>query len=190
MANPFSWWCLDHGAPANGLPSDPGAPLREAPTAAMASILLDRGAGVKYTGALHAAVIGKDDADVLPLMSLLLDHGIDVNEVRYEGWIKLPRLYWTNDDDATALHIAAEEVSVERAKLLVERGADLGKKTKDGWTARDLAQLDRKENVKAYLEDVMRQRGMEFKEIDEKKLEEEYYADGRERYEDDFARRE
>ena len=36
----------------------------------------------------------------------------------------------------------------------------------------------------------MRQKGMEVREVDEKKLEEEHYADGGTRYEDDFARRE
>lgn len=50
----FLKWFLDHGAPINGLPSGPGAPLRKAPTATIASYLSIRGAVVKYTSALHA----------------------------------------------------------------------------------------------------------------------------------------
>lgn len=165
-------WFLDHGAPANGLPSDPGAPLRKAPNATMASYLLERGAVVKHTSALHAAVIRENDADALPLMNLLLDHGIDINELQYEGRDKLPREAGLSDH-GTALHEAAAEGSVERAKLLVERGADLGKRSRYGYTARDRAQLEKEEAVKTYLENVMRQRGMEVRELDEEDDEEE-----------------
>ena len=174
-------WFLDHGAPVNGLPSNPGAPLRDAPNATIASHLLDHGAVVKYTSALHSAIFFENDADALPLMSLLLDHGIDIDELEYEGRDKLPREA-AHSDHATALYVAAQEGSVERAKLLVERGADLGKKSKNGYTARDHAQLERQEDVKAYLEDMMRQRGMEVKELEE----EEEEVDG---YNDDYARR-
>ena len=165
-------WFLDHGAPVNGLPSDPGAPLRKAPTATMASYLLSRGAVVKYTSALHAAVARENDADALPLINLLLDHGIDVNELEYEGRDKLPREAGLSDH-GTALHVAATEGSVERAKVLVERGADLEKKSRYGYTARDRAQLEKKEDVKTYLENVMRQRGMEVSELDEEEEDEE-----------------
>ena len=159
-------WFLDHGAPVNGLFSDPGAPLRKAPTATMASYLLSRGADVKYTSALHAAVARESDADALPLIKLLLDNGIDINELEYESRDRLPREAGLRDH-GTALHVAAKEGSVERAKVLVERGADLGKKSRYGYTARDRAQLEKKEDVKTYLENVMRQRGMEVRELDD-----------------------
>ena len=165
-------WFLDHGAPVNGLPSDPGAPLRKAPTATMASYLLSRGAIVKYTSALHVAVARENDADALALINLLLDHGIDINELEYEGRDKLPRGAGLSDH-GTALHVAATEGSMERAKVLVERGADLGKKSRYGYTARDRAQLEKKEDVKTYLENVMRQRGMEVRELEEEDDEEE-----------------
>ena len=164
-------WFLDHGAPVNGLPSDPGAPLRKAPTATMASYLLNRGAVVKYTSALHAAVARENDADALPLINLLLVHGVDINELEYEGRDKLPREAGLSDH-GTALHVAAKEGSVERAKVLVERGADLEKKSRYGYTARDRAQLEKKDDVRTYLENVMRQRGIEVRELDEEEEEE------------------
>ena len=165
-------WFLDHGAPINGLPSDPGAPLRKAPTAIIASYLLIRGAVVKYTSALHAAVARENDADALPLMNVLLDNGTDINELEYEGRDKLPREAGLRDH-GTALHVAAMEGSVERAKVLVERGADLEKKSTYGYTARDRAQLEKKEDVKIYLENVMRRRGMEVRELDEEEEDDE-----------------
>ena len=165
-------WFLDHGAPVNGLPSNPGAPLRKAPTATMALCLLSRGAVVKHTSALHAAVARENDTDALSLMNLLLDNGIDINELEYEGRDRLPREAGLSDH-GTALHVAAAEGSVERAKVLVERGADLGKKSRYGYTARDRAQLEEKEDVKIYLENVMRHRGMEVRELDEEREDDE-----------------
>ena len=63
--------------------------------------------------------------------------------------------------------MAAIKDSVERAKVLIERGADLRKKSRYGYTARDRAQLEKKEGVKTYLNNVIRQRGMEVREPDE-----------------------
>ena len=160
-------WFLDHGAPVDGLPSDPGAPLRCAPSSTIASHLISRGAVLKHTSALHAAVARNNGADALPLLKLLLDSGIDVNELEYEGRDRLPREASLRDH-GTALHKAAAVGSVETAKLLVERGADLEKKSKYGYTARDRAQLAKKEHVKTYIETVMRQRGIEFIELVEK----------------------
>ena len=51
----------------------------------MGSHLLSHGAVVKYTSALHAAVARENDADALPLMIVILDIGIDINELEYEG---------------------------------------------------------------------------------------------------------
>ena len=97
---------------------------------------------------------------------MLLDHGIDINELENEGRDKLPREAGLNDH-GTALHVAAKEGSVERVKVLVEGGADLEKKSRYEYTARDRAQLEKKEDVKTYLESVMRQRGVEIRELDE-----------------------
>ena len=98
-------------------------------------------------------------------MGCLLKAGIDINELEYEGWDKLPRVAYCQDW-GTALHTAAKEGSVPRARFLVENGVDLGKKSKLGYTARDQAQLSKKEDVKRYLEAVMRERGMEFTDLE------------------------
>lgn len=67
------------------------------------------------------------------------------------------------------LHVATTEVSVERAKVLGGAGggagADLGKESKNGYTARDWAQLEKKEDVKTNLQTVIRQRGIEIREL-------------------------
>ena len=91
---------------------------------------------LKHTSTLHAAVVRDNDADALPLMQLLLGNGIDVNELEYEGRDRLPRGASLRDH-RIALHVAAREGSVERVKVLVEGGADLGRKSKNGYPARD-----------------------------------------------------
>ena len=101
--------------------------LRKAFTAIIASYLLIHGVVVKYISALHEPVARENNADALRLTNLLLDYGIDVNKLKYKSRDKLPREAGLSDH-GTALHVAAMEGSVERAKVLVERGADLGKK--------------------------------------------------------------
>ena len=87
----------------------------------MASLPLSRGAALKSTSALHAAVARNNDAQVLALMKIPLDNGIDIDELECEGRDKLPRGASLHDH-GTALHVAAVEGSVERARILVDRG--------------------------------------------------------------------
>ncbi len=134
---------LAKGAPVNGFSTDPGSPLRWAPNTAIAKILLSKGATLEHTGALHAAAAIPAEADSLALMNLYLDKGVDINELEFEGRPVTGRENF-NKDHGTALHVAAEEGSVERVKLLVKRGANLKKLSKNGYTARDWAQLDNK----------------------------------------------
>ena len=91
------------------------------------------------------------------MIDRLLKAGIDINELEYEGRDKLPRSA-SHKDWGTALRTAAKEGSRPRARFLVENGADLGKKSRWGYTARDRAQLS-EEDVKRHLEAVMRERG-------------------------------
>ncbi|KAK0506987.1 hypothetical protein JMJ35_010687 [Cladonia borealis] len=162
-------WFLDNGAPPNGLPSAPGSPIRWAvmiaSNPAIPSLLISRGATLKHTSALHSAAYRRDDDASIAMMGCLLKAGIDINELEYEGWDKLPRDAYCQDW-GTALHTAAKEGSVPKARFLVENGADLGKKSGWGYTARDRAQLSKKEDVKRYLEVVMRDRGMEFTDLE------------------------
>ncbi len=166
-------WFLEHGGSANGLPSDPGAPLRRARTPAMAALLLKHGATLKHTSALHAATSRDSDSEAIPLMQFLLENGVDIDELQYEGRHNLPREAGS-EDHGTALHVAAEEGSVARARMLVETGADLGKRSKNGYRARDWAQLDEKEEVKEYLEGCMREQGLEVKDLPEEDYNDEY----------------
>ncbi|KAL8776564.1 MAG: hypothetical protein Q9213_008221 [Squamulea squamosa] len=158
-------WFLDHGALANGLPENHGSLIRaaclSASSSALVSILLAHGADVQGTNALHAATASLHGDDVsLATMTLLLDAGADIHEIEYEGRSNLPRGS-IHADWGTALHKAAKEGSVGRALLLIERGgADLAKKSRLGYTARDTAQLFGKAEVAEVLERKMQEIGM------------------------------
>lgn len=165
-------WFLEHGAPAKGVKPDVDPPIRvaagDAPSIAVVRLLLSHGATLRFTGALHKATFrpGPDnDKLALAIMTLLLDEGIDINEIEDEGVDRLPRSTIFGDR-GTALHVAAREGYVARAKLLVERGADPEKKSHQGYTAKDWAQINKQEDLKRYLEAVMSKRGMDVHEID------------------------
>lgn len=179
-------WFLTHGASANGLPSSPGSPLRHARTPTMIQNLLSHGATLAHTSALHTAIARYDDNSVrLPLVTCLLDAGADINELQYTGWSRdtLPRGA-NNKDHGTPLHVAAREDAVEVLWLLVERGADVAKQSKNGYTAIEWASLFRRDGVWSYLYEVMREKGLEVREFhrNEEETEEEY--DNRTRRED------
>ena len=169
-------YLLSEGAPVNGLPTNPGSPLRWAPNSAIAKILLSHGATLKHTSALHAAAAKYVQADSIALMNLYLDNGVDINELLFEGRPVTGRRNGDNDY-GTALHYAAREGSklaaraglpeggLERLKLLVERGADVAKLSTDGQTARDWAQLWQRQPEKEYLEEVMTARGIPFEDV-------------------------
>ena len=61
-------------------------------------------------------------------------------------------------DWGTVLHTTIKEGSVPRAMFLAEHRVDLGKKSRRDYTARDRAQLSKKEDVQRYLEAVIRKR--------------------------------
>ncbi|MCJ1280433.1 hypothetical protein MMC21_008261 [Puttea exsequens] len=163
-------WFLDHGAPVNGIASDPYAPIRTAAAAApnisVVHLLLSHGADLRGTAALHGAVFRQfpdTDGLTLDIMNLLLDAGVDINELGYEGADEGSYEAW-GADKGTALHVAAAEGFLTRAKLLVERGADVGKGSEMGYTAKDWAQLMWREDIKAFLEGVMRESGLSVKD--------------------------
>ena len=108
------------------------------------------------------------------MIGCLLKAGIDINELEYEGRDKLPRIAY-HQNWGTALHTAAKKGSVPKPRFLVEKGADLGIKSRLNYTARGRAQLSKKEDVMRYLEAVMRERGMELThlEIEEERSEDE-----------------
>ncbi|MCJ1278786.1 hypothetical protein MMC21_006604 [Puttea exsequens] len=165
-------WFLDNGAPVNGIGSDPIAPIRAAAGGArdleVARLLLSRGATLNHTSSLHGATFrnGPDDDELaIGMMNLLLDAGVDVNELEYEGKRDIPQ-YAYGKDSGTALHTAAREGYLARAKLLVKRGANVAKKSWKGYTAKDWAQINEQEDVRSYLEAVMKERGIDAEDIE------------------------
>ena len=184
---------LSKGAPVDGLPADPGSPLRWAPSTSIAEILLENGATLKHTSSLHAAAAKHRQADSIALMNLYLDHGVDINELLFDGRPVTGRGNM-DKDFGTALHIAAREGSklaaragspeggLERVKLLVERGADVKKLSKEGLTARDWAQLWERHKEKEYLEEIMTARGIPFADV---VSEDDSPGEGEESYPDD-----
>ena len=73
---------------------------------AVATVLLDVGAGRMHNALADAAISGR-----AAMVALLLDRGVDVNAL--------------NDDHCTALQCAAEDGHLEIARLLLDRGADV-----------------------------------------------------------------
>jgi len=135
-------------------------------------MLVCHGAELQHTSALHFAARLPTDALSIPLIRFLLDHGIDIDELEFDG---RPVIGVRNRfrDHGTALHVAAKCGSVERIQILVERGADLAKKSRYGYTARDIAQLSEEEDAKVCLETAMRERGLDFEDLVVKDDEEE-----------------
>lgn len=93
------------------------------------------------------------------LVKPLLDSGIDVNQTSSDSWTALmllarndgdielaklildkkAKLYLSNNDKWTALHLAARYHNPDFMKLLLDAGADVEQKTKDGYTPLMLA---------------------------------------------------
>ncbi|MCJ1280424.1 hypothetical protein MMC21_008252 [Puttea exsequens] len=165
-------WFLANGASANRIRSVLKAPISVAAYSArnlvVPQLLLTYGATLKHTGALHAATARPSgDELALEMMALLLDHGFDINELEYEG--RGPEgLSWDEKglDQGTALHMAARKGFVDRARMLIMRGVDVGKRSEKGFTAKDWAHINGWENVREYLEAVMRAKGMVVEDIE------------------------
>jgi ankyrin repeat protein len=71
------------------------------------------------------------------VVKLLLDAGADVK--KRITWRGFKTGVWIVDDEATALHFAAEEGAIESAKLLLDAGVDVNAKDTEGQTALDIA---------------------------------------------------
>jgi len=129
---------LDHGADPNPIVSVDKSPLNNA--AAHASIntvklLLERGADPSKSISLRYAI--RRDEDWKAVVELLLDHGCDINAFHPHGFSGLRGSY-----PGSVLHAATAQNLYDRIPLLIDQGADLYRRSEDGFTPAELA-LDR-----------------------------------------------
>lgn len=75
----------------------------------------------------------EEDENNLEIMTMLLDHGADVNHANYEGMT--PLLYATSPDEMPANFYEDLHERKDIVKLLLDRGADVNGKTEEGITA-------------------------------------------------------
>lgn len=68
------------------------------------------------------------------MVELLLDHGCDINAFRPDGFRGLRGCY-----PGSALHASAAQNLYDRGPLLIDKGADLYKRSENGFTPIELA---------------------------------------------------
>lgn len=93
-------------------------------------LLLERGADPSKSNVLRS-VINEDWKEV---MEVFIDHGCDINAFNHCGFCTL-----RDNESGSVLHIAAARNLHERISLLINKGADLYKKSGTGLTPAELA---------------------------------------------------
>lgn len=141
---PLTRWLLDHEADPNCISSDGHTPLdfcvtyETADTPAIIDLLLEHGAILSKSNALHNALITLDlDEYCIKIMALLLDKGFDVNRLSF---IDQPEL--SQRTQSTALHWAVKKHCARRQRKnmltrvawLLDHGADVGVQDSNGKT--------------------------------------------------------
>ena len=123
-------WFLIHGA-------DPNAPAGEwdvtplscavaqAPLSTV-KLLFEHGGSTAY-GQLMNFASSRTDAEGVPIMQYLLDHGAPTNNTLWENRPDLA--HWAMVGASTPLHSAAAAGNVEAVRFLLEHGADRTKKS-------------------------------------------------------------
>ncbi|KAI9800272.1 MAG: hypothetical protein M1833_003386 [Piccolia ochrophora] len=101
----------------------------------LVGLLLDRGADLGQSNALHAAA---KRADGIPMMAYLLDRGFDINALEHQA---NPTYFETFKQlgHKTALQIVARKGRIGHVRFLLDRGADRTIKDSRGCTAADWA---------------------------------------------------
>lgn len=118
---------------------------RTGATFAVVDLLLQYGAKIEQSKALHvAAPSRKDDSECIPMMEYLLDHGADINALKHQSNPEYLERMKTNKRLAfgNPLHCAAKCGKKKRVKFLLERGADQGVRNTKGWTPADWVNED------------------------------------------------
>lgn len=152
-------WFLDHGSDPNvhnakdECPLDVAARICNIP---VVELLLQRGAKIECSSALHAAArTGRADSEAFPVMAYLLDHGADINALEHQGSpeyferMKMERRHAFG----TALHSATFSRKKERVRFLLERGADRDVlNTQGGTVAGSIREDDEESGIDALLE--------------------------------------
>ncbi|KAI9678754.1 MAG: hypothetical protein M1817_005811 [Caeruleum heppii] len=121
-------WLLDHGADPNRRGDWGEVALDFAANAAtipVMSLLLDAGAQIKQSNALHAATRRPDG---LPMMDYLLSRGADIDALELQH---VPDFFDRNEgrnrwgqSRSTALHQAVRMTDLERIRFLLDKGAN------------------------------------------------------------------
>lgn len=147
-------WFLAHGA-------DPNAPAREwdvtplsyAANRAPLSIvkLMFEHGGSAVIGQLVNYASDRDDADGIPVLQLLVDHGAPTNEWLFENRPDLH--HWSAAGGSqTGLYYAAEAGLIENVRFLLKHGADPRKRgirmhTHEGRLPIDIARTNKHEEI-------------------------------------------
>lgn len=132
-------WFLSHGADPNIADPNGRRPIDRAAACgsfACVQLLLQNGARLDTNISLHNVVRRRSpDCIVLPILSLLLGQdAMDLNALGLESEAEERRR-------SSPLHGAVESGSVERVRLLLEKGADPRTEDTMGQTPLDLARL-------------------------------------------------
>jgi ankyrin repeat protein len=149
---PIVRWLLENGADPNMFSTGSRAPETPLEAAANRSsigvveLLLYHGVMLQDSYPLHFAATRPEveDESAVAMMDFLLGRGVSMDELRFE---RHPERLRENGEGATALHWAARGRWLGRVGWLVERGADVCKKSSKGKSPLDWARLTRKSNT-------------------------------------------
>ncbi|RDW73394.1 hypothetical protein BP6252_07301 [Coleophoma cylindrospora] len=147
---PLLLWFLENGADPNAFSTTSRfgvTPLEAAAnksTTEVIDMLLEHGAKLDASYPLHHAATRPEPADgsSIAMMDYFLNLGVDINALQFENH---PERTMDSDRDlGTALHWIAGEGRTDRLKYLIQRGADIHRKSSQGRSPLDWAKSARR----------------------------------------------